>query len=89
MEEDKIRQLLEDIDPEGKIPSANIEAFVQAVKELESNPLKDGDTRTFIDENGKEQTIVFSHLKEQINQETDWRKKASIAAKIISLKLDQ
>lgn len=88
MEEDKIRQFIEELDPEGKLPTANVESFIQAVKELEANPLKDGDTRTYIDENGNEQTIVFSHLKEQMEKETDWRKKASIAAKIISLKLE-
>ena len=88
MNEDKIRQLIEEIDPEGKILSDRVNDFISAIKEQEKNPLKDGDTRIIIDENGKEQTIIFATLKEQLEKETDWRKKASIAAKIISLRLD-
>lgn len=88
MEEDKIRQLFEEIDPDGKIPSEKIDELIGAMKEQELHQLKDGDRRTYIDENGEEKTIVFHTLKEQLENETDWRKKASIAAKIISLGLE-
>lgn len=79
MNEDKIRQLFEEIDPEGKIPSEKIDELIGAIKEQELHPLKDGD---------KIGDVVFHTLKEQMETETDWRKKASIAAKIISLGLE-
>ncbi len=77
--EDEIRRIVEEIDPEGKISADRIEDFVAAIKEMQANPPKDGD---------KIGDMTVSVLQEQINNEPDWRKKASLAAKIISLGLE-
>jgi hypothetical protein len=79
MIEQEIRQLFEEIDPDGKISQSQMDEFIAAVKDLENNPLKDGD---------KHGDYTVSVLKDQLEVETDWRKKASIAAKIISLNLE-
>ena len=79
MDEDKIRQFIEEIDPEGKLPPGRVEDFIQAVKEQEVNPIEPGTT---ID------GMTFDHLKQQLETETDWRKRAAIAAKMISLGLE-
>ena len=75
MTEDEIRQLIEEIDPDNKIDPAKIEEFIVAIKEREINDLKDGDRRG---------DAIFHTLSEQYAKETDWRKRASIAAQIIS-----
>ena len=77
--EDEIRRIVEEIDPEGKIPADKIEDFVAAIKEMNEHPLKDGD---------KVGDLTFSTLQEQMNNEPDWRKRASIAARLISLGLE-
>ena len=79
MIEQDIRQLFEEIDPEGKIPQSKMDEFIAAVKELEKNPPKDGD---------KHGDYTVSVLKDQLSVETDWRKKAALAARIISAELE-
>lgn len=79
MDEQTIRQFLEELDPENKIPNDRKEDFVQEVLNREKHPFKDGD---------KIGDLTFNTLKEQLANETDWRKKTSIAAKIISLNLE-
>ena len=79
MEEDKIRELFENIDPEGKISSDRVEDFIARVKEMEINPPKDGD---------KIGDATVSILKKELEAEPDWRRRASIAAKIISNNLE-
>ena len=79
MIEKDIRQLFEEIDPEGKIPQGKMEELISAMQEMERNPLKDGD---------KVGDMTFNTLQEQMAKETDWRKRASIAAKIISANLE-
>lgn len=81
--EQDIRRVLEQLDPEGKISSEKIEEVVIAIKELEENPPKDGEVR-----NRMHFSVLEGELKQQIEQETDWRKKASLAAKLISLNLE-
>lgn len=81
--EQQIRQLLEQIDPEGKLSQEKIENFISSVQEMEENPVKDQETR-----NGVHFSVLESELKQQLEQEEDWRKKAAIAAKIISLNLE-
>ena len=82
MIEEDIRKLFEEIDPEGKIPQAKMEEFVAAVKNLETNPPKDGDTV------GAYKVSVLGDLKSRLDAETDWKKRAAIAAKIISIDLE-
>lgn len=81
MEDEKIRQLFEEIDPEGKIPSEKIDELISVMQEQEKNPLKDGDKIG-------DYTISIGSLKEKMENETDWKKKAVLAAKIISFNLD-
>lgn len=79
MIEKDIRQLFEEIDPEGKIPQGKMEELISAIQEMEKKPLRDGD---------KIGDITFHTLQEQLAAEPDWRKRASIAAKIISANLE-
>lgn len=81
MEEDKIRQFIDEIDPDGKLPRDNVENFIQGVLDIQKNPPKDGDKIGDL-------TVSIGGLRAQMEFETDWRKKASLAAKIISLGLD-
>lgn len=75
MEEDKIVEILEGLE----IPSNKIDEFMAAFKQIQENPdEKDIQVGPY----------TITHLKEELNNETDWRKKASIAAKIISLGLE-
>jgi len=83
MDEDKIRELIEEIDPKGEISDDRIASFVDAVKELEKNPPKDGEVR-----DGMHFSVLESELKQKLLEEKDWRVRASIAAKIISLNLE-
>ncbi len=76
MEENKIRETLEGLD----IPSDKIDEFMITLKQVNENP-----DEKYI-QNGAYDIVV--HLKEQLQNETDWRKRASIAAKIISLNLE-
>ena len=81
MNETEIRQLIEQIDPQGKIEKSKIEELIVAIKDMEENPPKDGDKIG-------DAVISIGSLKERMEAEPDWRKKAAIAAKIISLGLD-
>lgn len=81
MEEEKFRQLIEEIDPEEKIPLEKIDELIATIKEQELHPLKNGDKVGDV-------IISIGGLKEQLEIETDWRKRAAIAAKIISIDLD-
>lgn len=83
--EDEIRKTIEELDL--KIPADKLEGLVQALIESKKNPLKDGDSRTFMD-GDIEKTIYFHTLRGQLSQETDWRERAKIAAKMVSLNLD-
>lgn len=79
MIEKDIRQLFEEIDPKGEISQSQVEEFIATMKDLEKNPPKDGD---------KHGDYTVSVLQDQLSVETDWRKKAAIAARIISLNLE-
>jgi hypothetical protein len=80
MDEKSIREFLEELDPDNKIPEDRKEDFIQEVIYREAHPIPDG---TVID------GITYSTLEEQMANETDWRKKASIAARIISKRLEE
>lgn len=86
MEEEKIRQIMDQIDPEGKISEERISELIQSLKDLEDNPPKDGDPVP--GHPGMTYGVLEGNLKGQMSRETDWRKKASIAARIISLNLE-
>lgn len=77
MEDNKIIELLEGLD----IPQEKIDEIMVGVRSLEENPPKNGDKVG-------DAEISIGNLKEQLETETDWRKRASIAAKIISLGLE-
>jgi len=59
------------------IPSDKIDELVAVIKDQEEHPLKDGDKVG-------DYTVSIGKLEEQLREETDWRKKAELAAKIIS-----
>ena len=82
MNEDEVRRILEDIDPEGKIPKEKMEEVIQAIIEQEEHPLKDGDKI------GDMTFHTLENLKSQMGAAPDWKTKACLAAKIISLGLD-
>ena len=75
MNEEKLRELFETIDPENKLSHEKVEEFISLMKE---------EKKEVTVENSNQEEI----LKAQLLIEDDWRKRASIAAKIISLGLD-
>jgi len=78
MIDDEIRRMVEQIDPDNKISQDKMEELIIAIKDIENSKRQGSDKVLKIQNN----------LKEQMEAETDWRKKASIAAKIISLELE-
>jgi hypothetical protein len=78
--EDEIFKLFEQIDPENKIGDEKRQNFITAFIEMENNTLNDSNEK-----DGLKYDIL--ELKKEIDNEEDWRKRASIAAKIISLGL--
>lgn len=79
MNEQEIRRIFEEIDPKGQIPQSMLEEFVAQLKLVERGEGK---------ENHPDGANV-SMLREQLATESDWRKRTSIAAKIISLNLSE
>ena len=77
MNEQSIRQAIEQVDSEGKIPSAVVDELVSSLTQEGDK----GDTTAI-------QETLEDRLREQLGNEQDWRKKASIAARIISINLD-
>jgi hypothetical protein len=75
MEENKIIELLEGLN----IRQEKIDEIMVGVRNIEENPPKQGD---------KIGDAELQILKEQISNETDWKKRASLAAKLISLGLE-
>lgn len=73
--EDNIREILEGLN----IPSEKIDELIAVMKEREEHPLADGD---------KVGDAIFHTLKEELEKETNWRKRASIAARLVSLGLE-
>jgi len=75
MDETTIRQIIEEIDPDNKIPTAMVEELVVQLQNAKKEEVMD--------------TEDFYILREQLEKETDWRKRASLAAKLVSLNLDK
>lgn len=74
MNEEQIRESLEGLD----IPSGKIDELIVVMKDLEEHPLRDGDKV------GDDTVGIL----EAIQNESDWRKRASMAAKLISIGLE-
>jgi hypothetical protein len=79
MDEDRIRELFEEIDPDNQIPESKIDDLIAVMKQQEEKPLKDGD---------KIGDAIFNTLDEGVASDSDWRKKAALAARIISAGLE-
>lgn len=77
MDEIKLTQMLESFD----LDSAKIEEIVLAFKDIEKNP------QPYIDEANKK-GLYFDTIRKQMAVEDDWRKKAALAAKLISIDLE-
>lgn len=77
MDEIKLTQMLESFD----LDSAKIEEIVLAFKDIEKNP------QPYIDEANKK-GLYFDTIKKQMSVEDDWRKKAALAARLISIDLE-
>lgn len=75
MNESEIRQIIEEVDPGGKISQSTLEELVVSLSKNNKNTVS-----PVID--------LEKNIKDQMELETDWRKKASLAAKIISLNLE-
>lgn len=74
MDENEIRKILEEVDPEEKISQEKIEEIVSSLKNYKENPI-----------DKKDKNVI---LEELLKEEIDWKKRASIAAKIISNNLE-
>lgn len=74
MNEEKIREIIEQVDPKGELTQSIQEELIAALKEVkQSTPV----------------TIKTAEdLKSELANESDWRKKASLAARLISLGLE-
>lgn len=77
MNEDQIREIIELADPDGKVPQNILEDLIQALNSKEYTK----------SDNKAELKTTEEQLKTELETEQDWRKRASIAAKIISLGL--
>ncbi|MFA5695893.1 MAG: hypothetical protein WC917_00305 [Bacilli bacterium] len=78
MNEDQIREIIELADPDGKVPQNILEDLIQALNSKEYTK----------SDNKAELKTTEEQLKTELETEQDWRKRASIAAKIISLGLE-
>lgn len=76
MNESEIRQIIEEVDPKGKISQSTLEELVVSL----SKNNKKNVSPIIVD--------LEKNIKDQMELETDWRKKATLAAKIISLNLE-
>jgi hypothetical protein len=84
MEEEEIRRIMEEINP--NIPEETIQELIEGVKRIKT--MKDGDEIIIKDKEGNDKTIIFHTLQQQIEAETDWKKKASLTAKFLSLGME-
>ena len=78
MNEEQIRAVIEQIDPKGEMKQGLQEELIMALKNVEIPVEKENNLSRITEED----------LKAQIATEPDWRKRASMAARIISLGLD-
>ena len=79
MTEQELRQVIEEIDPEGKISQTSMEELIVALREPKMNKTP-GMSPSGAD--------LITLLQEKLKEESDWRRKAAIAARIVGLNLD-
>ena len=79
MTNDELRQIFEEIDPEGKISQTTLEELMVALN---------GSSFDKMPEVGPTGVDLISLLQDKLKGETDWKRRAAIAAKIISANLD-
>lgn len=73
MNREEVLRKIEEIDPEGEIPDETVEQLIQAMTEtVEPKQIKKN----------------FYDLRDELEQETDWRKRASLAARMVSMNLE-
>ena len=74
MTEEEIRQTIEQVDPDGKIPEDTVNQLIGFIMDKIEPEFR----------NAVPEGSVEESLRKQISEETDWRKKAEIAARLIS-----
>ena len=79
MNEQELRQIIEEVDPEGKISQSVVEELVVA---LSVPPF----SKTA--EVGTTEGDLILLLQDKLKDEKDWRERARIAARIISINMD-
>ena len=80
MTNDELRQIFEEIDPEGKISQTTLEELISALGKVDSHEEQHGRILT--------PEMIVDKLKEEMAKESDWKKKAALAAKLISFNLE-
>ena len=78
MTEQEIRQIIEEVDPGGKIPQSTMDELVVALREPQVNKTPE------VGPTGGDLLLI---LQEKLKGETDWKKRAAIVARIISVNL--
>ena len=78
MTEQELRQVIEEVDPEGKISQTSMEELIVALREPKMNKTPE------VGPTGGDLLLL---LQEKLKEETDWRRRAAICAKIISIGL--
>lgn len=85
MQEDQIRKVLEQVNTGNEIPYGKVEEIVSMIKEEEKKTM----TEIVIEEtNGIYQRKAVAELRQKLEEETDWKERLKIMARIIVLGLD-
>lgn len=85
MQEDQLRRVLEQINIGGEIPNNKMEEIVSMIKEEEKKTM----TEIAIEERNENYKIkAEAELRQKLSEETDWKERLKIVAKIISMGLD-
>lgn len=77
IQEGDLRKMLEEMD----VPQNKIDEVISNLPKTEE---EDEQRKKWL----REQGLYVQHLQDQMRDETDWRKKAAIAAKLISMSLE-
>lgn len=85
MQEDQLRRVLEQVNTGNEIPNSKMEEIVSMIKEEEKKTM----TEVAIEEKNENYKIkAEAELRQKLSEETDWKERLKIMAKIISLGLD-
>lgn len=82
MQEDQIRKILEQVNTGNEIPSGKVEEIVSALQE-DDKPITM--TEVAIQEFNR---LKEAKLRQKLSEETDWKERLKIMARIISLGLE-